>query len=368
MNRFSRTLIYVVVLYWIFPVLAISQALLSIGPPDMDSPEVGDTLTIDVNITNAENVSAYQVNLAFDSTALLFVSVEFDDFLPGDPTIADILEIELFLIRPKRVETDWETGITKLAPAIAAASLVGAGGNSGTLVRVSFEVLEVKASTLDLIDVALSDPSGMPLDVTTASAIISVPKVTITEHVPGDEFLLLHGEVLQANIPFQCFIPIWETEIQVEANTFLEYQVAFPVGNLSRSGGVFVHTAEGGQIGGAPDAIDADWVHRKISLNPLVGQTIVAITLGTENGDDLRNPAGHLRMMVDHVQITDGMKILTPVWIGENSTNGLRNPIDPLGNILGMQNCEVFIVKDGGVSVALEERLSATWARVKTAR
>ena len=368
MNCFFRMIAYLVAICLTIPSLTFAAAVVSIDPSVIESPPVGEKLVINAKISNAENVSAYQLNLRFDSNALSFVGVEFSDYLPGDRDIRNIADVEIFLIEPNRVEADLATGSATLAPPIAAASLIGVGGNEGTLLRVTFEVLELTDSAIELIDVELSNPGGMRLDVTTESGRIEAREFTLTEHVAGGKFLLLQGDISKPDALVQCFIPIWEGEMTVEAGTFLEYQLAFPVESVYRSGGVFVHTAEGNQIGESVTAIDTNWMHYKVALDRLAGQTIAAISLGTEKRGNRGTSLGKFGMMVDNVQITDGTHIVEAIWVGEDSINGLRRVVALLGDAVGIENCEAFVVTTEGVSVDSKGKRATTWGTVKTGK
>ncbi|MDE0301481.1 MAG: cohesin domain-containing protein [Candidatus Poribacteria bacterium] len=350
------------------PSLVYGEALVSIDPADIDSPPVGEKLVVDVNISNAENVSAYQLNLKFDVSALSFVGVEFSDYLPGNRDPANIANLEIFLIEPNRVETDLTTNTATLVPPIAAASLVGVGDNEGTLLRATFEVLEYKDSTIELVEVELSTPDGVRLDVTAVPGKINAREVTITEHIPGDKFLLLQGDIFNTNAFVECFIPIWESEFTAEGGTFLEFQLAFPKESVYSIGGVFVHTAEGNRIGESIMADDTNWMHYQVPLDELAGQTIVAISLGTEKPANRATSFGKFGMMADNIQITNGTHMLEAIWVGEDSINGRQRVDAPLGDVSGIENCEVFAVTTEGVSVESKGKRVTTWGSVKTAR
>ena len=368
MNSFFRLIACLAAICLTIPSLVFAEAVVSINPAVIDSPLVGEKLILNVNISNAENVSAYQLNLKFDSIALSFVGVEFSDYLPGDPNIRNLANIEVFLIEPNRVQADLATGTATLVPPIAAASLIGVGDNEGTLLSVTFEILEYKDSAIELVDVELSTPDGMRLGVTTVSGRIEAPEFTITEHIRGDKFLLLQGDIAKPNALVQCFIPIWEGETTGEAGTFLEFQLAFPVESVYRSGGVFVHTEEGNQIGESVTAIDTNWMHYKVGLDRLAGQTIAAISLGTEKQGNRATSLGKFGMMVDNIQITDGTHIVEAIWVGEDSINGVRRVDAPLGNVAGIENCEVFAVTTEGVSVESKGKRVTTWGSIKTGK
>ena len=367
MNCFFRIVASFAAVCLTIPSLAFAAAVLSIDPAVIESPPAGEKFVINVNIANAENVSAYQLNLRFDATALSFVDMEFGDYLPGDPDIKNLADVEIFLLEPNRVEVDLATGAATLAPPVAAASLIGVGNGEGTLLRATFEALEYKDSMIELVDVELSNPNGIAVDVTTVSGRIEARDPTITEHIQGDKFLLLQGDISDPNALVECFIPIWEGEMAVEAGAFLEYQLAFPVESVYSAGGVFVHTAEGNQIGEVVTALDADWRHYKLPLDELAGETIAAVSLGTEKPEDRATLLGKFGMMADNIQITNGTHILKAIWVGEDSINGRHRVDTPLGDPDGIENCEVFAVTNEGVSVQSKGKRSTTWGSVKTA-
>ena len=117
-----------------------TDAVLSISPSPVISPAVGERLTLNLNIAAGEAVAGYQATVQFDTTALRFVTGENGDFLPADA----------FFVQPKV-----EENIVKLNAASAAES-----NGDGTLAILTFEVILVKASTLVLSDVLLSNEAG----------------------------------------------------------------------------------------------------------------------------------------------------------------------------------------------------------------
>ena len=119
------------------------EAVLSIDPAAIESPAAGEQLTVNVNISGAAGITAYAFNLLFDPTALSYVGTEFSDYLPGSVGVPP----ELI-----GVETNPDTGMASLT--VSAASLLGQGGaDMGSLVTITFEVLEVKDSSLQLANV-----------------------------------------------------------------------------------------------------------------------------------------------------------------------------------------------------------------------
>ena len=123
---------------------------ISSGP--VSSPTVGELFTLPLTITAGENVAGYQATVSYDTSALGYVSSRIGDYLPTGA---------FFL--PPVVE---ENTIT-----LAATSLAGESHGDGTLAILTFEVVAVKASTLRLSDVLLTNSAGESLK----------PKVEATE-------------------------------------------------------------------------------------------------------------------------------------------------------------------------------------------
>ena len=160
------------------PELPTTDALISISPASVPSPNVGEQLEFMLNITGAEAVAGYQATVQFDTTALRYVSSANGDFLPAGA----------FFVQPVV-----EGNLVKLN----AASLAGESNEDGTLATLTFEVIAVKASTLTLSDVLLSNSAG-------ESAVPQVENAQITEptglkgDVNGDGVVNIQDLVLVA--------------------------------------------------------------------------------------------------------------------------------------------------------------------------
>ena len=57
---------------------------------------------------------------------------------------------------------------------------------------------------------------------------------------------------------------------------------------------------------------DSEWTHQKISLDPIAGEVISAITIGTQLESA---PVGQFSLQVDNIQLTDGAKLVEPIWL-----------------------------------------------------
>ena len=122
----------------ITPEIPISAATLKFLPSPAPSPAVGEQLTLSLNIVGGENVAAYQATVQFDDSALRYVSSAVGNFLPAGAF-------------PLPVDASGNT-VT-----LGAVSLAGENNGDGTLSTITFEVIEVKESTLTFSDVLLSD-------------------------------------------------------------------------------------------------------------------------------------------------------------------------------------------------------------------
>ena len=135
-----------------------STSTVSITPAAITSPAVGERFTVSIDIANAEYVAGYQVTLQFDSEAVRYISWEQGTYLEG----------ELYDI-PAKIGTD--------EISLASTARVASGAAEGRLLRITFEVVKIKASILSLTEVILASGSGISLPVMTQGAeIVEPPK------------------------------------------------------------------------------------------------------------------------------------------------------------------------------------------------
>ena len=123
------------------PVVATTDAVVSVSPSPVISPAVGERLTLNLKITAGEAVAGYQFIVRFDPTALRYVESGNGEYLPTGA----------FFVQPvvnrDRVE-------------LAATALAGVSNGDGTLATITFEVMAVKASTLTLSEPLFADDQG----------------------------------------------------------------------------------------------------------------------------------------------------------------------------------------------------------------
>ena len=125
---------------------AATASRVRVSPASVVSPAVGEQLEMRINITGGEAVAAYQVSVEFDTTALRYVSSVNGDYLP-----AGVFFLDPFVLDPV-VEGNLVT--------LGAGSAAGEGNGDGTLARLTFEVIAVKASTVELFSVILTNSAG----------------------------------------------------------------------------------------------------------------------------------------------------------------------------------------------------------------
>ena len=150
------------VLLWELLPSATTHAMVSLSPTPIASSSIGQQLTLSLKIADGENGAGYQATVSYDTTALRYVESANGDYLPSGA----------FFIPPV-AEGNTVT--------LAASSLSGESDGDGTLATITFEVVAVKASTIRLTDVLLTDNSG-------GSSIPQIENAEITEppQLPAD--------------------------------------------------------------------------------------------------------------------------------------------------------------------------------------
>ena len=129
------------VLLWNLTPSTTTTTIVSVSPAPVQSPAIGEQLTLSLKIAGAENVAGYQATVQFDPTALRYVESATGDYLNADA----------FFVPPV-VERNRVT--------LASTALAAVSDGDGTLATLTFEVVAVKASTLTLTQVTLVDMDG----------------------------------------------------------------------------------------------------------------------------------------------------------------------------------------------------------------
>jgi len=129
------------VLLWDLNPTPTSNITVSLSPANVASPSVGEQLTFSLNIANGQNVFGYQATVFFDHTTLKYVDSTNEDYLPS----------ESYRITPV---------VSGNSVTLAASAYNTESMGDGTLATIIFEVVALKASTVTLFDVLLTDMTG----------------------------------------------------------------------------------------------------------------------------------------------------------------------------------------------------------------
>ena len=131
-------------------VMSYGEAVVSISPSPVASPAAGSTLTVNIQISGASGVAGYELTVAFNTSALTYVSAANATYLPTGA------------FAPSSQASGNRVTLTAAAGSAATKS-------SGTLATVTFRVAAAKPSTLRLQNVVLSDVDGKNLAVSTVN-------------------------------------------------------------------------------------------------------------------------------------------------------------------------------------------------------
>ena len=129
------------VLVWDLTLPVQADMVVNISPSLVQSPAVGQRLVLSLNITDGQNVAGYQATVQFDASALQYISGLDGNFLPDGAFPVPLV-----------ISGDTVT--------LAATALDGESNGNGTLATLTFEVVAVKASTVTLSDVLLTNSTG----------------------------------------------------------------------------------------------------------------------------------------------------------------------------------------------------------------
>ena len=133
-----------------------------VDPATQESPPAGETLTVGIKVEDVMDLYGYDILLIFDNTALKFIGIQEENFLKQD----DIFTIPHLILGWEEQEEDREFVLfddiipeTEQKVNSAGGLLVvntrttdvsGIDGTADMLITITFEVLEAKASVLQL--------------------------------------------------------------------------------------------------------------------------------------------------------------------------------------------------------------------------
>ena len=158
-----------------------TETVVSLTPSPVASPALGEQLTFNVSIVNGKNVAGYAFKLAFDTTALRYISSNNADYLPAGT----------FALRPV---------VSGNQVTLSAVSPNGKSDGSGTLATLTFEVITAKPSMLRFSEVSLTDGDGNALEVSSedGEVVAVVAPVDIRGDVNGDGVVNLEDMIAAA--------------------------------------------------------------------------------------------------------------------------------------------------------------------------
>ena len=145
-----------------------SPTIVSLSPAKVQSPAIGEHLTLSLDITEGQDVAGYQATVNYDNTALTYVDSTVGNYLHSNPyyIVGDV--------------TEPQSSITLTATAYGEQS-----NGDGTLATITFEVIAQKDSTVSISDVLLTDSLGSSTVPQKASAEI-LESLVLSEDVNGD--------------------------------------------------------------------------------------------------------------------------------------------------------------------------------------
>ena len=169
-----------------FPSFNAESATIAVDPVTQSSPLPGGELLVQVKVENVEDLYAYQFDLAFDNTAIQFSSIEERGFLTADgsSSFANVVGAN-GLISFDNIDEDAQAEINAAGKVTATntrlGSKAGADG-TGVLIRVVFQVLELKSSLVRILAPVMLDSqiNAFPVEVENgtiedSSMMISIP-------------------------------------------------------------------------------------------------------------------------------------------------------------------------------------------------
>lgn len=185
-------------------------ATVKIDPPTQASPPAGGTISVDVKVENVIGMYGYHLELVFDNTALKFSSIEEGEFLGKDG-----IETYAFLFLPGQ-PVSFQDITPEIASQVNAAGVLSivtsrlAGDDingTGKLATVKFQVLQSKASTLELQNVMLANSEGQILSVDVENGAVETGISVIKGDVSGDGLIRSNDAILTLRIASDLIQP-----------------------------------------------------------------------------------------------------------------------------------------------------------------
>ena len=191
-------------------IFAADAATVMIDPATQVSPSAGESITVNIKVENVTDMFGYQLGLAFDNTALKFSAIEEGEFLGRDgvSTFA-FLDLTGQMLEFKDVTQDAvaevnTAGVLSIVNTRYGDTTTVTG--SGKLAAITFQVLEAKASTLELQNVTLADSDAEIITADSQNGAIEEPS-GISGDVNGDGKVRSNDAILALRISAGLLIP-----------------------------------------------------------------------------------------------------------------------------------------------------------------
>ncbi len=172
------------------------SAVVYIDPATVDSPSIGESLQFDIKVKDVVDLTAFQIEVSFDNTAIKLISIDEGDLLMSgfgeDPDVDGTVPFVMTTasVPPKTIPfasitSDTYTDINSIGKMVVASSrysineLAGVDGD-GTLVKLDFEVLDGKASNV-MLNAPFDDPNLILVDSQLAVIEAQLSGATVNE-------------------------------------------------------------------------------------------------------------------------------------------------------------------------------------------
>ena len=168
------------ILFWDTTPFVETSAIVRISPSPIQSPAIGEQLTLNIDVSGARNVNGYKITVDFDNTTLRYISSENGDYLSNDTSLKTILD-SVYKQHPNRVNLENTSSESK--------------DGDGTLASITFEVIAQKPSTLKLSKVRIKKSDGShALPIIVQGSVVTPPT---DEDKPTDytQFSLPEGAI-----------------------------------------------------------------------------------------------------------------------------------------------------------------------------
>ncbi len=201
-------------------------ATVMIDPATQDSPAAGEAISVDVKVVDAVGLFGYQLDLAFDNTALKFSAIAEGEFLGSDgvATFAFIVSGGQ-MINFQSITEDVAAEVNSAGVLPLVGTRVATPENidgTGILATITFEVLEAKASTLELQNMLAADSDTQPISFDVENGAVEEAATGIKGDVNADGNVRSNDAILALRIASGLMEPTaeqaWAADVNDDGN------------------------------------------------------------------------------------------------------------------------------------------------------